>query len=102
MIYFSLGKFFSPQQSGVADVIFPHSFNESKMEVYKTSRLEKRREKAKQPSFDLFKKTIEKIQACSNDHVTIQSTLIMGSQSNNRFGKMICGKWFSAIRGSQL
>ena len=37
------------------------------MEVYKTSFLEKRREKSKQPSVGLFKKTIEKLQAC---HVT--------------------------------
>ena len=52
-------------------MIFHSSSSDSEMEVYKTSRLEKWREKAKQPSFDLFKKTIEKLQACSNgSHIT--------------------------------
>ena len=69
---------FSPPLSGVAekesiDVIFHKSFNDSEMEVYKTSRLEKRREKAKQPSFDLFKQTIENLQACSNESHVLDS-----------------------------
>ena len=37
------------------------------MEAYKTSRLEKQREKAKKPSFDLFKKYIENLQDCSSE-----------------------------------
>ena len=37
------------------------------MEAYKTSRLEKQREKVKHPSFDLFKKTIENIRDCSSE-----------------------------------
>ena len=41
------------------------------MESYKTSRLEKQREKAKKPTFDLIKKPIEKLQGCSHEsHVT--------------------------------
>ena len=44
----------SPQHSGVAekesiDVIFHQSSSDLEMEVYKTSHLEKRREKAKKP-----------------------------------------------------
>ena len=37
------------------------------MEAYKTSHLEKQREKAKKPSFDLFKKSIENLQDCSSE-----------------------------------
>ena len=52
-------------------MIFHQSSSDLEMEAYKTSCLEKRREKAKQPSFDLFKKTIKELQACSNEsHVT--------------------------------
>ena len=41
------------------------------MESYKTSRLEKQREKAKKPMFNLIKKPIEKLQGCpSESHVT--------------------------------
>ena len=41
------------------------------MEAYKTSRLEKQREKAKKRTFDLIEKPIEKLQGCSNEsHVT--------------------------------
>ena len=41
------------------------------MESYKTSRLEKQREKAKKPTFDLIKKPIEKLQGCPTEsHVT--------------------------------
>ena len=68
--------YYSPQQSGVAEkesvnVIFHQSSSDSEIEAYKTSRLKMQEEKAKQPSFDLFKKIIEKLQACSNEsHVT--------------------------------
>ena len=70
--------YYSPQQSGVAEkesvnVIFHQSSSDSEMEAYKTSRLEKQREKAKQPSFDLFKKTIENLQACSNETLVTNS-----------------------------
>ena len=37
------------------------------MEAYKTSSLEKQREKAKKPTFDLIEKPIEKLQGCSSD-----------------------------------
>ena len=37
------------------------------MEAYKTSRLEKQREKAKKPSFVFFKKSIENLQDCSSE-----------------------------------
>ena len=41
------------------------------METYKTSCLEKQREKAKKPTFDLIEKPIEKLQGCSSEsHVT--------------------------------
>ena len=37
------------------------------MESYKTSSLEKQREKAKKPTFDLIEKPIEKLQVCSSE-----------------------------------
>ena len=41
------------------------------MEAYKTYRLEKQREMAKKPTFDLIEKPIEKLQGCSSEsHVT--------------------------------
>ena len=67
----------SPQPSGVAEderVIFHQSSSDSKMESYKTSCLEKLREKAKKHTFDLIKKPIEKLQGCLNEcHVTEDS-----------------------------
>ena len=96
----------SPQPSGIVEderVIFHQCSSDSKIESYKTSCLEKQREKANKPTFDLIKKPIEKLQGCSNgSHSLIQLTPMMRSQPNNKFGKMIYGKWFLAIRGSQL
>ena len=37
------------------------------MESYKTSSLEKQREKAKKPTFDLIENPIEKLQGCSSE-----------------------------------
>ena len=64
----------SPQPSGVAEnerVVFHQSCSDSKMEAYKASCLEKQREKAKTPTYDLIEKPIEKLQGCSSEsHVT--------------------------------
>ena len=64
----------SPQPSGVAEnerVVFHQSSGDSKMEAYKASCLEKQREKAKNPTYDLIEKPTEKLQGCSSEsHVT--------------------------------
>ena len=52
-------------------MIFHQSSNDLEMESYKTYSLDKQREKAKKPTFDLIEKPIEKLQGCSSEsHVT--------------------------------
>ena len=85
---------FSPQQSRVAekesiDVIFYQSSSDLDMEVYETSCLEKQREKAKKPSS--LRSLIKGFKLAPMRGMSlIQSTLIMGSHPNNRFGKITC------------